>query len=261
MGRDFTSVIFFWVILVISTVAGSTSCADELVCGIATGFPPYQFREGGEVTGFDADVVRLVLNQLEEEGAFYQDSWDDVVGKLRYGNIDFIAGMEISGVRKKVFEFSTVYYHRYTVIFVRADNSDIRSVEDLYKKVITGDRHSFIESHWEKLRIKGRIRIRQMESKERAMELLFQGETQAAIMPRAVGLYLAEKMGLRVKILDGFDPGSPVAMAVKKGNSQLLQKIDRIIKELMEKGEIDKLYARWFKQENNQGLKVQPLVK
>lgn len=242
-------------------LGGTTECADELVCGIATGFPPYQFQKAGAVTGFDADVARLVLDRLEEGGGFYQDRWDNVVGKLRFGRIDLITGMEISGVRKRFFEFSRVYYHRYTVIFVRADNSSVESVEDLYKKVITGDRHSYLESHWEKLGIKGKIRIRQMASKERSMELLFEGKTQAAIMPKAVGLYLAEQMGFKVKILEGIDPGSPVAMAVKKGNRQLLERIDWVLKELMEKGEIDKLYARWFKQGNDQGLKVQPPVK
>lgn len=38
-------------------------------------------------------------------------------------------------------------------------------------------------------------------------------------------------------------------------------RINGALKELMEKGEIDKLYARWFKQGNNQRLNVQPLVK
>ncbi|MCP4114770.1 MAG: transporter substrate-binding domain-containing protein [Desulfobacteraceae bacterium] len=261
MGRGSISVISFCVVLFTSMVAGTAVCSDELVCGIATGFPPYQFRARGEVTGFDADVARLVLSRLEEGATFYQDSWDDVVGRLRYGNIDLITGMEISGERKRFFDFSTVYYHRYTVIFVRADNSSIESVEDLYKKIITGDRHSFIESHWEKLGIKGRIRIRQMKSKERAMELLFQGKSHAAIMPKAVGLYLAEKMGFKVRILNGFDPGTPVAMAVKKGNYHLLERIDRVLKDLMEKGEIDKLYAWWFKQGSDRGLKVRPPVK
>ena len=49
-------------------------------------------------------------------------------------------------------------------------------------------------------------------------------------------------------------------MAVKKGNRQLLERIDRILKALIKKGEIERRYARWFKQESDQGQKVRPLV-
>lgn len=218
----------------------------DLVCGIATGYPPYQFQENGIVTGFDADVARLVFSRVNLKFTFMQEKWDDVIAMLRLGEIDVIVGMEINELRKPFFEFSKEYYHRNDVVFIRADNMDIKRVEDLYEQIITGDRHSSVEIIWDKKGIKEKIRIMQTENKEESMKLLYEKKTKAAIMPEAVGYYLAKQIGLRVKILDSPDPGSPVAIAVKKKNKELIKILDKALQELIAEGEIDKLYKKWF---------------
>lgn len=220
--------------------------SDELVCGIATGYPPYQFQENGIVTGFDADVARLVFSRLNMKFRFMQEKWDDVFALLRLGEIDLIVGMEINESRKSFFEFSKEYYHRHDVVFIRADNKEIKRVEDLYEQIITGDRHSSVEIIWQKKGIKERIRVMQTESKEKSMKLLYEGKTKAAIMPEAVGYYLAKQIGLHIRILDSPDPGSPVAIAVKRKNTDLMMILDKALQELITEGEIDRLYKKWF---------------
>ncbi|WNO10643.1 transporter substrate-binding domain-containing protein [Teredinibacter sp. KSP-S5-2] len=220
--------------------------ADDLVCGIANGFPPYQYQSLGVVSGFDADVLRLVVSRTNKNLKFAPGKWDDVINYLRIGKVDCISGMEINELRKKYFDFTTEYYHRYDVVFVRADDDSIKTIDDLYGKKITGDRHSFVENYWKNKGIKEHIRIKQTGTKEQAMELLYQKDTVAAIMPKAVGLYLAKQLGFSVKVLENPDPGSPVAIAVKKGNASLLQSLDSSLRALIEEGEIERLYLQWF---------------
>lgn len=220
--------------------------ADDLICGIAEGFPPYQYQNLDVVTGFDADVLRLVVSRTNKNLTFLPGKWDDVINYLRIGKVDCVSGMEINELRKRYFDFTMEYYHRYDVVFVRADNDSIKSIDDLYGKKITGDRHSFVENYWKEKGIKKYIRIRQTGTKEQAMQLLYNKETVAAVMPKAVGLYLAKQFGFSVKILENHDPGSPVAIAVKKGNIRLLQALDSSLKELIAEGEIEKLYSQWF---------------
>jgi len=107
-------------------------CSEDLICGIAEEFPPYQFKENGETSGFDAEVARLVFERLDEKFIFFQDQWDSVFNDLRYGKIDFVTGMEIIEIRKKLFDFTTPYSHRYDVVFIREDNKKIKTIEDLY---------------------------------------------------------------------------------------------------------------------------------
>ena len=72
-------------LLLMMVGSGWSVDAKELTCGIATGFPPYQYQVGARVEGFDADVVRLVVAQLGDRCLFVQDAWDTVFNRLRYG--------------------------------------------------------------------------------------------------------------------------------------------------------------------------------
>ena len=215
-------------------------------CGVATGFPPYQFSIDGETTGFDADVARLIFQRLGKAFQFRQQSWDLVFNELRFGDIELIAGMEVNALRNKFFDFTRPYYSRYDVIFILDDNQQITKLEDLHNRFVSGDRHSYIETHWKELGTLYDFRIIATESKEKSMQLLKEGRIQAAIMPKAVGLSLAQQMGIGVTILDNPDPGSPVAFAVKKGNHQLLAQIDETLEALISEGEIEQLYQKWF---------------
>lgn len=220
--------------------------AQTLVCGLATGFPPYQFQEQDRPAGFDVEVIRLIAKRTGLDIQLRQDKWDDVINFLRFGKIDCVIGMEINPLRTRYFDFTVDYYKRHDVVFVRADNPNVNRVEDLFSRVISGDRHSFVETYWRGLGIIQKMRVMQPESKEKAMQLLFDGRTEAAIMPRGVGVYLAKKLNLKVRILDSPDPGSPVAIAVKKGNVALQAMLNHGLQSLIKDGEIDRLYRQWF---------------
>ncbi|MCG9737384.1 transporter substrate-binding domain-containing protein [Shewanella insulae] len=233
-------------LLLCLSLTAAAQQATPIRCGVATGFPPYQFGHQGDTQGFDADVARLIFKRLGMPFQFKQQPWDLVFNELRFGNIEVIAGMEINDLRTKFFDFTRPYYHRYDVIFILEDNQEITKVEDLHNELVSGDRHSYIETHWKELGTLYNFRIIGTQTKAQSMELLKAGKIEAAIMPKAVGLYLAQQMGVGVKILDNPDPGSPVAFAVKKGNIELLAKIDDALNSFIEEGEIERLYQKWF---------------
>jgi polar amino acid transport system substrate-binding protein len=58
------------ILIVFILLFANAAYSKELVCGIATGFPPYQFQADGKVAGFDADVIRLILDRLNEKFRF-----------------------------------------------------------------------------------------------------------------------------------------------------------------------------------------------
>ena len=73
------------------------------------------------------------------------------------------------------------------------------------------------------------------------MRLLKSGKFSAMIAPKKVGLYLAKKLYVEVKIIAEVEPGTPVAIAVKKGNLQLLNMLESKLQTLINEGEIHKL--------------------
>ncbi|UTF49171.1 transporter substrate-binding domain-containing protein [Desulfomicrobium sp. ZS1] len=218
---------------------------EHMTCGVATGFPPYQFAIDGEPAGFDVDVAKAVCARLDASARFEQGEWDNVVSMLLFGRIDMVVGMEVNTFRHEYFEFSTPYAKRHDVVFVSA-NSTVTSVEDLFGLIITGDRHSFVELLWKKEGIHHKIRIMQAKTKEDSMDLLARGETTAAIMPLEVGKYLAKQRGLKIRVLMSPDPGSEVAIALRKGQPELLKRINEALLEMQTDGELSALSRKWF---------------
>ena len=216
-----------------------------LSIGAASGFPPFQFVMHGEPAGFDTDVARAVAHRLGREARFVQEDWDNVVSLLRIGRIDVIVGMEVNDFRRTYFDFTAPYTRRHDAVFVLAD-SRARAVKDLFGQVITGDRHSFVELLWREKGIHRRIRITQTGTKEEAMRLLAAGETAAAIMPLGVGRYLAREMKIDVRVLSDPDPGSDVAIALRKGQPGLKAELEAALADIRASGELDALTRKWF---------------
>ena len=226
-------------------VMATASRADQPVpqayrCGIAVGFPPYQYTSPeGRPAGMDFDVARLVFKEAGLEVTFVQNDWDDLLFTLahRTGDIDLLCGTEASAERQALFDFSEPYYMRHITVFV-LESSPISSKTDLYGKIVAGDRHSFIERQLGADR--NRIRIKSTASKEESFIALRNGTVAAVIAPDEVGRYICRTMKLKVKTLPIRDPGSPVAFAVAKGNTELLSRINDALRRLKRRGEIEK---------------------
>ena len=63
-----------------------------------------------------------------------------------------------------------------------------------------------------------------------------------------VGYYLADELDLEVKIVMVAKSESPVSIAVKKGNQQLLRLLENSLQQLLKERKIDRLYEEWFPQ-------------
>lgn len=218
---------------------------DTYFCGIATGYPPYQFSDkNGKPMGIDYEVAKKVFEKSGLKVNFVQKPWDDVLFSLMHndGKIDILCGIEITDLRKKFLFFTSSYYKRNVVIFTLTKNN-INSINDLFGKTITGDRHSYIEELM--ANNKSKIRIMQTKSKEESFLKLKSGEVIAVVAPLEVGNYLAKQMGLKIKILQEQDPGTPVAFAVNKSNKELLFKINQSLNELINDGTIDEILKKY----------------
>ncbi|MBN2617424.1 MAG: transporter substrate-binding domain-containing protein, partial [Spirochaetales bacterium] len=51
--------------------------------GIADGYEPFQFLnpETGKITGLDADIIEIILKELEIEAVYFQGDFDDVLAQ------------------------------------------------------------------------------------------------------------------------------------------------------------------------------------
>lgn len=236
-------IVFFFTLCVFDIVKAEP---NTIKCGIAKGYPPYQFQDvKGEPIGIDVDVMKAISSVINVNIVFHQKEWDDIVTSLRLGKLDCIAGIEKNAIRSKMFDFTSLYYTRKNVVFVKKNDMSITSLNDLKWKQIAGDRHSYVENLLEDLRLKNKIRIRQTKSKEMSFQMLKKGKVVAVIAPEAVGLYLAKKNQIAVKIIEASDPGSPVSIAVEKNRTSLLESIESALITIQHDGTLASILSKW----------------
>lgn len=83
-------------------------------------FPPYEFREGDEIVGIDADITQAVCDQLGMELKIEDMAFDSIIAAVQSGKADVgVAGMTVTEDRLKNVDFTDSYTTATQVIIVR----------------------------------------------------------------------------------------------------------------------------------------------
>lgn len=211
-------------------------------------FAPFEFQKEGskEFSGFDMDLIRAIGKQAGYKVEISNMGFDALIPALQAGNIDVVcSGMTINPERQKVVDFSDPYYKSGLIILVNKDNKEIKSVADLKGKKLgcqigtTGEK---------KANSVGAAKVVSFNANSEAvMELKNKGIDAIINDSPVVGYYLAQgggdKHAMTVgSVMEAEDYG----IAVKKGNKQLLDDINKAMAELKKNGEYDKIYKTWF---------------
>lgn len=234
------------------TVAAETVAAVEtkaaggvLTMGTNAEFPPYEFREGDKIVGIDAEIAQAIAEQMGMTLQIEDMSFDAIIPAVTSGKIDFgAAGMTVTEKRKESVDFSDTYATSTQVIIVK-NESDIKNQEDLKNKLIgvqlgtTGDI------------LVGDIEGAKIERYNKGMEAvqsLTQGKVDAVVIDGATAeAFVSKNEG--IKILEEKMSDEEYAIAVKKGNTELLENMNAAIKELKESGKLDEIVAKYIKAE------------
>ncbi len=99
----------------------STAPANgKIVMGTNAEFPPYEYIEGNEIIGIDADMMQAIADKLGMELKIENMEFDSIIGAIQSGKVDVgVAGMTVTEDRKKNVDFSDTYYTGRQVIIVK----------------------------------------------------------------------------------------------------------------------------------------------
>lgn len=218
---------------------------EEVKVGISENYAPYQFINNNKVSGIDADIINLILKTMEEPFTFIHDDWNNIIARYKFDtNITLITGMEITESRQQFTMFTTPLYERKSAIFVKK-GSYLKNLNSLKGRVVTSDRDSTTEKSLKKLGMLSSYRLKNTQSKRESMKLLASDRVDAVIIPLMVGYYFAREFNIDVEVIY-IDPNtSPVALAVKKEHTDLLERLNSTINELKLSGEIEDVLLSW----------------
>jgi ABC-type amino acid transport substrate-binding protein len=225
-------------LLILGFLTGCAAQKEEgtLVMGTNADFPPFELRnEQNEVDGFDVDIAKAVAEAMGKELVIEDMAFDGLIPALQTDKIDIVvAGMTITPERLEEVDFSTPYYNAGQTVVVREDNNDIQGVDDLDGKLIavqlgtTGD----LEAH-DRFPAEN---IRQFNQVNEAFLELGNERVDAIIIDIKGGF----------KTVGGAFTEELFGIAVKKGNTELLEQINEVLAELEESGKFDELLTKWF---------------
>ena len=243
--------------LSVSAAALSTQAfAETLKVGTHPTFAPFEFSDqDGNVIGFDLDVIKAIAKANGDEIQIESMPFDGLIPSLLTGNIDvIISGMTITDARKKRVLFTDGYYDSNLSYLIKKDKADVYTYAEALKgKTVcvqigtTG--HAFADTI-----TPGNVKALNNESD--AILELSNGGCEAVINDRPVNLYYLKKSNLDT-LVDVVDPKfkenvDSFGIAVRKGNNELLEKLNKGLKDLQASGELDKIHVKWFGQSSQE---------
>ncbi len=224
---------------------------DKKVLEMATSadFPPFESRDtAGEFEGFDIDLANYIADELGYELKINDMKFDGLIGALQNDRVDMVlSGMSATDKRKENVDFSTEYNHSGEMLITLKD-SKLKSIEDLKGKTIGVQLGTIQEDGAKKIKAETvDFEIKAVDNANVLIQELMSNRIDAAYMDKAVAKgYIAEQD------LEGFDDpttSSPgMGIAFPKG-SDLVEKVNAVLKEAEENGKLQELKDKWLSEE------------
>lgn len=237
---------------VFSIVAGCSKSSskedDTLVIGIDDKFAPMGFRdENNEVVGFDIDYAKAAAEKMDMKVEFQPIDWETKESELSSGRIDLIwNGYTITDERKKKVLFTKPYLKNAQVVVTLAD-SKVTKLADLEGKVVGLQSLSSAADALDADPIKSKIKtVTEFSDNVSALNDLKNGRLDAVVIDEIVIDYYMTKEEGSFKILDESLAPEEYGVGVKKGNEELLEKLQKALDEMNEDGTAAEISDKWF---------------
>ena len=243
------------IVLVAAVLGGcksdsSTGGPRTVVVGTEPAYPPFETRgPSGEFEGFDIDLVRAIGQKAGFQVQFKDLGFDALIPSLGAGQVQMIASaMSITDERRKVVDFSDPYVEAGMGITVRIADTSIKGPDDLRGKTVAVQSGTTGALAAEQFKAEGKLaEIKYFPSAPLAILELVRGGADAVINDRpASEAYLAQVPG-QGKLLDAVLRSDSFGFAVRKGDAELLAKVNDALRQLKADGTVDQLKAKHFK--------------
>ncbi|MBU3804346.1 MAG: basic amino acid ABC transporter substrate-binding protein [Candidatus Cellulosilyticum pullistercoris] len=228
------------------TDKGSNQAQSDnvIVMGTNAEFEPFEYRDGLEITGFDVEIAKKIAEKLGKELVIEDMAFDTLIMALNSDKVDFIAaGMTATDERKTQVDFSDSYFKSQQMIIVKADDTTITTADDLAGKKVgvqlgtTGD---LFVSTTEEI-----AEVAQFQAGTQAVMDLKNGKIDAVVIDAEPAKKMTEGQS-DLKLLDAPFIEEEYAIAVKKGNDEILAAINETLAAIKADGTYDEIYAKYF---------------
>jgi len=226
-----------------------------LIVGMEVAYVPYEFFKDGVIVGYDPDIIAEAMPKLGVKAQLIDTAWNGIIPALYAKKFDcIISAMTITAERAQKVLFSMPYADASNVIFLRADETIVKTADDLSGKVIGVQLGSaaavIVKTFEDKMKAKGLPgykEIKQYEHYPEAYQDLLNKRTDAVINSKSTLMVVMNDAPGKFKILPGIsDVTAYFGMAFRKEDTALQGFFNDQLAAMKTDGRLDKLQVKWF---------------
>jgi polar amino acid transport system substrate-binding protein len=201
-----------------------------------------------EIVGFDMDVIKAVAAKAGMEVQLHNTPWEGIFATLSSGDRDLVASaVTITPERKLSMDFSDPYFEAKQLIAV-GKKSTLTNFTSLKGKKVGVQTGTTGDEIVQKLLGKTSPNIKRFESTPLAIKELLNGGVDAVVADNGVVInFIANNKSSSLKTIDDATFAKEFyGFAVKKGNKELLEKLNKGIAAIKADGTYDKIHKKYF---------------
>jgi polar amino acid transport system substrate-binding protein len=240
---------YIFIALLIIGCSTTSSVKDEeplvvpLHVGVTPDYPPVIFRQGGRLSGIEADLARRLGESLGRPVQFKELSWEKQIPALLAGEIDIImSAMTITKARKIRIDFTDPYMKMRT-----EDAEKFNSYDRIKQKIVnigvmpgtTGD--VFVQKNF--------------PDATKIAQSTPGNASDALILRRSIDIFIHDAPSImwlvsenEAKLTSSWEPFNEenLAWGVRREDGELLMDINNLLRTWKQDGTLDKILLKWL---------------
>lgn len=213
------------------------------IVGTNPSFPPFEYKEDGELVGFDIDLMRAVADYLGKEVVFKEMPFDALLIEAETGRINLIAsGMTPTVERGKKLFFTEPYVGDDPLVVITLASAKPQNLNDLQgKEVIVNDGYT-AESY---MKQQSGIELRSLATPAESFLAILNGRAYAYVSARSAVQPFFDRYGEDTFTILTLAVSDRYALAVPKAYPKIFEEVKNALDALASNGTLKQLKQQW----------------
>ena len=240
-------------------LAGVTITEGKLMVGAEIGYPPMEYmdKDGTTPIGFDVEFAQKLAEKLGLELDLINTAWDGIFASLDSNRYDLvISSCSITEERQKNYLMTKPYIAN-RLVLVTGKDSGIKSPEDLAGHTCATQTETTADYYMRDLQ-EGGVKLSDYFVYDQVIqcfeELKF-GRVEAVLVDQVVASYYIGSDADKFEVVWENSEAEPLGIAMKKGNTQLLDAVEKAIDEMYADGTVKAIAIKYFGSDTTAGVR------